>query len=96
MPLLPGTSTAASLALGGASVQSAALVESQIYRLAATGACWVKFGSSPTAVAAAADNHYLAAGDSVFVKFDGLGTAPKVAVIQDGAATGYLVISFAN
>lgn len=95
MPLLPGTSSAQSVALG-ASTQTTALVEDQIYRMAATGNCWVKFGSNPTAVAAAADNHYMAAGDSLFVQLTGLGTAPKIAVIQDAASTGYLNVSLAG
>jgi len=96
MSLLPATSTAQSLALGGASVLSTALSESQSYRLAASGNCWVKFGTAPTAVAAAADNHYIAAGGVLHVHAGALGTSPKIAVIQDGAATGYLNISLAS
>ena len=96
MPLLTGTSSAQSLTIGAASQLSTALVESQFYRLAASGNCWVKFGTAPTAVAAAADNHYLAANVPLFVQMVGLGASPKIAVIQDGAATGSLSISFAG
>ena len=95
MPLLPGSSTAQSIALGAASVQSTVLAEYQVYRLAASGNCWVKFGSNPTSVAGAADNHYIAAGQVIKLRAGGSGASLKVAVIQDGAATGYLVISLA-
>lgn len=76
------------LALGSASVMSAPF-GSQTFavRLAATGACHVEFGVAPVATASSP----LIAANAVGEYFK-VQPGEKVAVIQDGAATGNLSI----
>lgn len=53
-------------------------------RIVATGNCWVNIGVNPTA-AAAANNFYLPAGQIDYLHVN---PGQKIAVIQEGAATG--------
>lgn len=84
--VIPGTGQ--QLALGSASVASTALGAQTYYvRVASTGACHVEFGPSPTATA----NSMLLAPNvqgEVFRVTPGT----KIAVIQDGSATGNLSV----
>jgi hypothetical protein len=79
------------LALGAASVQSVAIPAfiTEV-RLSSSGNCWVAFGTSPTA-AAADGSIYIAAGQPEYFR---VSPGQKVAVIQDGAATGNLSVGF--
>lgn len=76
------------VAVSGTSAQSAAMQTNEIM-LVATTACWIKFGTNPTAVANTDANLYLPAGIFYTIKWV---PGQKVAVIQDSAA-GYLVVT---
>jgi len=72
------------VALGAASVASTAVgLQTYAVRISSTGACHIAIGGAPVAVAA---NTLIAAGQvgEVF----GIAPGQKVAVIQDGSATG--------
>jgi hypothetical protein len=83
---------ARSLALGAASIQDTLPATCTVVTVTASGNCWVKVGtvaSPPTAVAGAAGCDYMPAG----IKWTRQVAPPAViAVIQDGAATGYLAV----
>lgn len=81
-----------SVAVGAASVQSS-VVGSTTTRvvLSTTGNCWVSIGSNPTAAAHGVNSFYLAAGASTY-PMSVISSSSKIAVIQDGSATGYLSI----
>lgn len=84
--VIPGTGQ--TLALGAASVASAAFGSVTNYvRIASTGACHVEFGAAPSATSASA---FIAPN----VRGEVFRVAPgsKVAVIQDGTATGNLSV----
>ncbi len=77
------------LALGAASVASAAVRQNtNIVRLVASGACHVDIGPTPVATAS---SMYIA--PSRHGEYFRIGVGEKVAVIQDGAATGNLYIT---
>jgi hypothetical protein len=80
--------TGKNVAIGAASVQSAA-VGAQTYaiRVVATGACHIETGPNPTATATSALIAANAHGEYFKVS-----PGDKVAVIQDGTATGNLNI----
>ena len=85
--LLAGTGQ--NVALGAASVQSAAVGASTFaVRVVATGACHIETGPNPTATAASA---LIAAGRHG--EYFKVSPGDKVAVIQDGTATGDLNIT---
>jgi hypothetical protein len=62
------------------------------YRLTATCDCWIKQGASTVTAAANSTNPYLAAGAIEEMDVDNTTNNGYVAVIQDGAQTGYLSI----
>lgn len=70
-------------AVGAASAQAQAMTAGQTYRFVSSTNCWVKFGSNPTAVAAADGNIYLPANTELLVLCQG--TATLCAVIRDTA-----------
>ena len=89
-PKYPISGSGQVLALGAASVASAAVGQNtSIVRLVASGACHVDIG--PTPVATAATGMYLA--PSREGEYFRIGVGEKVAVIQDGAATGNLYLT---
>lgn len=80
--------TGQNVAIGAASVQSAAVgPQTHAVRVVATGACHIETGPNPTATAASA----LIAANTHGEYFK-VSPGDKVAVIQDGAATGNLNI----
>lgn len=87
---IPGSGQ--TLALGGASVPSAALTgHTRAVRLCSTGDCFVEFGGvGQTPVAAAATSMFLAAYSPEYFE---VSENSIVAVIQSGAATGNLYIT---
>lgn len=71
------------IAVSATSAQGQAMIEGQTYRFVSTTACWLKFGSDPTAVAAADGNLYLPANESLYVLCQG--GATKCAAIRASA-----------
>lgn len=87
-PKRPIAGTGQNLTLGAASVVSAAVAAStQMVRLSATGNCHVAVGQAPTAVAT--DMLVKASDPPMVIR---VGGGEKIAVIQDGTATGTLNI----
>jgi hypothetical protein len=80
------------VALGASSVRGTLPISCATVLLSASGNCWYKVGTAsalPTAVAGAAGNDYLGAGQ----KFHRMVPVNCViAVIQDGTSTGTLVM----
>lgn len=92
-PVTISAATADVAALGAASVQFAlAMDASELYLFASSGACWIKQGANPTASAAAGS---LFVPANVVVTIDGA-LGAKLAVIQDGAATGKASLALAR
>ncbi len=91
MAKLISTATAASTTVTIASAQLT-MVAGYTYRLVSTTASWIKFGSNPTAVASAADNHFLPANVPIDIVCQA--GALKVAIIRD-AADGNASLSLA-
>lgn len=85
----PGTSQ--KVAIGAATAQSSAFGSAtRAVTLHATSACFVAFGSNPTAVADT--THFLAAGERASFMVDG---GDKVAVIQSSASGSLYVTELA-
>lgn len=81
-----------SVAVGASSIQSSAVGSTTTrISLTTTGNCWVSIGSNPTAAAHGANSFYLAAGSSSWL-MNVTASTSKIAVIQEGSATGYLSI----
>lgn len=72
--------------------QQLTLVADQAFVLSSTTACWVKFGTNPTAVAGAADNTYLPPNTLLRVQLQA--GSNKMAVIRE-AADGKISATFA-
>lgn len=89
-PKYPISGSGQVLVLGAASVVSAAVGQNTtMVRLVSSGACHVDIG--PTPVAVAATGMYIA--PSRHGEYFRIGVGEKVAVIQDGIATGNLYIT---
>ena len=89
-PKYPLSGKSQVLALGAASVASTAVgLNTTCVRLVASGACHVDIG--PTPVASATTSMYVA--PSREGEYFRIGVGEKVAVIQDGAATGNLYLT---
>jgi hypothetical protein len=91
MPALISTATATSSTVTAVSAQLT-MVAGYRYRLVSSTNAWIKFGSNPTAVASASDNHFLPAGQSLDIVCQA--GALKVAIIRD-AADGNASLSLA-
>ncbi len=68
---------------GTAAAFSATMAARQYFQFTASTACWIKQGTTPTAVAGAAGNIFVPLG-AVLILDGGLG--PDVSVVQDAAA----------
>jgi len=89
-PKYPLSGTTQALALGAASVASAAVgSNTTCVRLVATGACHVDIGPNPSA----SKTTSLFLAPSVRGEYFRIGVGEKVAVIQDASATGYLYLT---
>lgn len=81
--------TQAPLALGAASVASAAFgAQTYAIRIVSSGNCHFAIGASPSASASSA---YLAGNTKA--EFIGVSPGQKIAVIQDGSATGNFYVT---
>lgn len=79
--LHPGTCQ--KVTFSGTSAQSNAMqTRTSAVELYSTKACWIKFGTNPTAVANDGSSFYLDAG---LFKVYGIAPGQKIAVIQDAA-----------
>lgn len=75
--------TSENKAVGAASAQFAAMVVGGRYRLVSTTNAWVRFGTNPTAAANTSQNHYLPAGQALYILCEAGATI--CAIIQDSA-----------
>ena len=88
-PKYPISGSGQVLALGAASVASAAVGQNtSIVRIVASGACHVDIG--PTPVATATSMYIAPSREGEYFR---IGVGEKVAVIQDGTATGNLYLT---
>lgn len=79
------------IALGAASVQSAVFgSQTREIRVSASGNCWINIGANPTAAATDNNGIYLPAN---VVDYLHVNPGERLAVIQDGAATGNLCVA---
>jgi hypothetical protein len=97
MPALLNTTATATVTAVTITSAQLTMVAGTRYRLASTTAAWVAFGSNPTAVAGAANNHLILAGGTLDIQCSA--AALKLAIVRDtadGNATLSLVMDGAS